>query len=176
MISEDETVFAPYYDAPNKSCSRNHFGLSDVLEYALFLVHDYNYRELGFVSVYTKLSFDSFQKYLDNAILVLNDMRYYDGDRLIENNYGLEVYNNPKNYSVVNFRELMPLDDKQFRRSYNLDCIMVENNSFVTLSTIFVSDSKLKGLSFREYEVFFGEGALKALGIFSENVKKKLNT
>lgn len=172
-VGEDGTVFAKRRDIINKSCSNFHFGLSKTLRYALGFIQRFNYDEYYNYSGYFRLSYDDFQKYLDNAILILNDMNYYEGDRKVENDYGLEIYENPMNYSVVDFQNLIPFDYKQFMVSYHLNSIMPGSNCFVTLDRFCLSDEDLEKLNSREYEAFFGEEAQRILGYSKPKLMKK---
>lgn len=174
-VGEDGTVFAKRRDIMDKSCSNLHFGLSKTLKYALGFIQRFNYDEYYNHSGYFRLLYDDFQKYLDNAMLILNDMSYYEGDRKVENDYGLEIYENPMNYSVVDFRSLIPFDYKQFRMSYHLNSVMPGSNCFVTLDRFYLSDGDLEKLNSREYEAFFGEEAQRILGYSKPKLRKKTN-
>lgn len=172
-IGEDGTVFSKQRNIVDKSSSNLHFGLSKTLEYALGFIQRYNYEEYFNCSGKFRISYEDFQKYLDNAISILNDMNYYDGDKLVSNNYGLEIYENPMNYSIVDFRKLTPMDDKEFRMNYNVKSIMAGANCFVTLDRFMILDSELQKMGDREYEAFFGEEAQRILGYSKPKLIRK---
>lgn len=163
-IGEDGTIFSERKYFIDKSISNTHFGLSKTLMFAIGFIQRFNYEDYYNSSCYFRLSYDKFQKYLDNAISILNDMRYYDGDRIVENDYNLDVYENPKNYSIVDFKSLGPFNYKGFKDSYNLDNVLPGGNGFVSLSNIPLLASEIDKLNKREYEAFFGERAQQILG------------
>lgn len=173
VIGEDGTIFSKQREIIDKSCSKFHFGLSKTLDYALGFIQRYNYEEYFNYSGKFRISYEDFQKYLDNAISILNDMRYYNGDRLVNNNYGLEIYENPMNYSIVDFRKLTPMDDKKFRMNYNMSSIMAGVNCFVTLDKFAILDKDVEKLTDREYEAFFGEKAQQILGYSKPKILRK---
>lgn len=173
VVGEDGTIFSKCCDIVDKSSSNLHFGLSKTLNYALGFIQRYNYEEYYNYSGKFRISYEDFQKYLDNAIGILNDMRCYNDDRLVNNNYGLEIYENPMNYSIVDFRELTPMDDKKFRMNYNMSSIMAGVNCFVTLDKFAILDKDIEKLTDREFEAFFGEKAQQILGYSKPKVLRK---
>lgn len=173
VIGEDGTVFSKQREIVDKSCSNLHFGLSKTLRYALGFIQRYNYEEYQNFSGKFRISYDDFQNYLDNALVILNDMNYYKGDKLVSNIYGLDIYENPMNYSVVDFRKLTPMDEQKFRMNYNFESVMAGANCFVNLNRFTILDKELEKMSDREFEAFFGKEAQKILGYSTPKLIRK---
>lgn len=164
-IGIDGTVFEQYKEPHTKSFNM-HFGLSSVLEYAFDLLQQESKKELD----YYQISFQNILDYIENAKLVLNEMRYIEGDQIAQNQFGLEIYKNPKKYSVVNFKELIPMTTKQLQAKYDAKGIFIQDNSFITMKPNPVTSN----LTPREKEAFYGKGAKQTLGITPHKVKEKV--
>ena len=172
-IGRDGTVFAPYCCNKDKAFSNNHFGLSVILKY----VFGYIQKEMDLdTTIGLRVSFDTLEDYVINACEILTDMNYMDGDRTVENDYGLEIYENPKNYSVVDFAAINAERDKftneAFKLSYNVPGILIDDYGFVAVNDINLVNDYNK-MTPREKEAFFGTKASKILGLSSNGKVKK---
>lgn len=164
-LGEDGTLFSKYDDNKQKGLSSTHYGLSVILRNAFKLLTD---------NGINSISYDSILKYIANAEEKLHQMKYMEGDKRVSNKYGVVVYENPKNYSLVDFKQIIPtLTQKKLEMSYNLTGIVVNESArkFESLDEISFDDKS--NLSFREQEAFFGEDALLSLGI-KKNIKEKV--
>ena len=101
-------------------------------------------------------------------------MKYIEGDRLIPNNYNLKIYENPKNYSVVELNSLLPITEEQLQRSYMVPKIHIVNDHFITEKEVLQNKNIEKTLTPREKEAFYGEQARKILGLLPNIQKKKI--
>lgn len=164
-LGEDGTLFNKYDDNKQKGLSSTHYGLSIILRNAFRILLD---NDIKFVS------YDSILKYIANAEEKLHQMKYMEGDKSVSNKYGVVVYENPKNYSLVDFKQIIPtLTQRKLEMSYNLTGIVVNESArkFESLDEISFDDKF--NLSSREQEAFFGDDALLSLGI-KKNIKEKV--
>lgn len=176
-IGIDGTVFSPYEEYVTNDFKATHFGLSKVLVYAFDLLGRNN-KKNGQMEMVSIISFEALMDYVANAREILSDMQYYEGDRTVEGKYGLgivdKIYENPRNYSIVELKEVLPLTNFEFRNNYNVNEVFVEGREFVALDPVRLSKSDYEKLTPREREAFYGEGAKKALRV--EEVKVKVKT
>lgn len=164
-LGEDGTLFNKYDDNKQKGLSSTHYGLSVILRNAFRILLDNDIKSV---------SYDSILKYIANAEEKLHQMKYMEGDKSVSNKYGVVVYENPKNYSLVDFKQIIPtLTQRKLEMSYNLTGIVVNESArkFESLDDISFDDKF--NLSSREQEAFFGEEALLSLGI-KKNIKEKV--
>lgn len=164
-LGEDGTLFSKYDDNKQKGLSSTHYGLSIILRNAFRILLDNDIKSV---------SYDSILKYVANAEEKLHQMKYMEGDKKVFNKYGVVVYENPKNYSLVDFKQIIPtLTQKKLEMSYNLTGIVVNESArkFESLDDISFDDKS--NLSSREQEAFFGEDALLSLDI-KKNIKEKV--
>ena len=164
-LGEDGTLFSKYDDNKQKGLSSTHYGLSVILRNAFKLLTD---------NGINSISYDSILKYIANAEEKLHQMKYMEGDKKVTNRYGVAVYENSKNYSLVDFKRIIPtLTQKKLEMSYNLTGIVVNESArkFESLDDISFDDKS--NLSSREQEAFFGEDALLSLDI-KKNIKEKV--
>ena len=164
-LGEDGTLFNKYDDNKQKGLSSTHYGLSVILRNAFKILLD---------NGINSISYDSILKYVDNAEQKLHQMKYMEGDKIVANKYGVAVYENPQNYSLVDFKQIIPtLTQKKLEMSYNLTGIVVNESArkFESLDDISFDDKF--SLSSREQEAFFGEDALLSLGV-KKNIKEKV--
>lgn len=175
---EDGTIFEKYTEPLTKTFS-SHFGLSVILDYAFDLMQ----KETDIYNGRYEITFLNLLIYIENAKKILNDMNYYEGDIIVNNLLGYDVYKNPKTYSVVNFSELLPLDNQKLHSSYNVDNISIKllvNKSNEVAKYVFVTDNPKtlpsNNTKSRIEEAFYGEQAKKALGITKKKAKTKTKT
>lgn len=164
-LGEDGTLFNKYDDNKQKGLSSTHYGLSIILRNAFRILLDNDIKSV---------SYDSILKYIANAEEKLHQMKYMEGDKSVSNKYGVVVYENPKNYSLVDFKQIIPtLSQRKLEMSYNLTGIVVNESArkFESLDEISFDDKF--NLSSREQEAFFGDDALLSLGI-KKNIKEKV--
>ena len=164
-LGEDGTLFNKYDDNKQNGLSSTHYGLSVILRNAFRILLDNDIKSV---------SYDSILKYIANAEEKLHQMKYMEGDKSVSNKYGVVVYENPKNYSLVDFKQIIPtLTQRKLEMSYNLTGIVVNESTrkFESLDEISFDDKS--NLSSREQEAFFGEDALLSLGI-KKNIKEKV--
>ena len=164
-LGEDGTLFNKYDDNKQKGLSSTHYGLSIILRNAFRILLDNDIKSV---------SYDSILKYIANAEEKLHQMKYMEGDKSVSNKYGVVVYENPKNYSLVDFKQIIPtLTQRELEMSYNLTGIVVNESArkFESLDEISFDDKF--NLSSREQEAFFGDDALLSLGI-KKNIKEKV--
>ena len=164
-LGEDGALFNKYDDNKQKGLSSTHYGLSVILRNAFRILLDNDIKSV---------SYDSILKYIANAEEKLHQMKYMEGDKSVSNKYGVVVYENPKNYSLVDFKQIIPtLTQKKLEMSYNLTGIVVNESArkFESLDDISFDDKS--NLSSREQEAFFGEDALLSLDI-KKNIKEKV--
>lgn len=164
-LGEDGTLFNKYDDNKQKGLSSTHYGLSIILRNAFRILLDNDIKSV---------SYDSILKYIANAEEKLHQMKYMEGDKSVSNKYGVVVYENPKNYSLVDFKQIIPtLTQRKLEMSYNLTGIVVNESArkFESLDDISFDDKF--NLSSREQEAFFGDDALLSLGI-KKNIKEKV--
>ena len=164
-LGEDGTLFNKYDDNKQKGLSSTHYGLSIILRNAFRILLDNDIKSV---------SYDSILKYIANAEEKLHQMKYMEGDKSVSNKYGVVVYENPKNYSLVDFKQIIPtLTQRELEMSYNLTGIVVNESArkFESLDDISFDDKF--NLSSREQEAFFGDDALLSLGI-KKNIKEKV--
>lgn len=164
-LGEDGTLFNKYDDNKQKGLNSTHYGLSIILRNAFRILLDNDIKSV---------SYDSILKYIANAEEKLHQMRYMEGDKKVTNRYGVAVYENPKNYSLVDFKQIIPtLTQRKLEMSYNLTGIVVNESArkFESLDEISFDDKS--NLSSREQEAFFGEDALLSLDI-KKNIKEKV--
>lgn len=164
-LGEDGTLFNKYDDNKQKGLSSTHYGLSIILRNAFRILLD---NDIKFVS------YDSILKYIANAEEKLHQMKYMEGDKSVSNKYGVVVYENPKNYSLVDFKQIIPtLTQRELEMSYNLTGIVVNESARKFESLDDKSIDHKFNLSSREQEAFFGDDALLSLGI-KKNIKEKV--
>ena len=164
-LGEDGTLFNKYDDNKQNGLSSTHYGLSIILRNAFRILLDNDIKSV---------SYDSILKYIANAEEKLHQMKYMEGDKSVSNKYGVVVYENPKNYSLVDFKQIIPtLTQRKLEISYNLTGIAVNESArkFESLDDISFDDKF--NLSSREQEAFFGDDALLSLGI-KKNIKEKV--
>ena len=164
-LGEDGTLFNKYDDNKQKGLSSTHYGLSVILRNAFRILLDNDIKSV---------SYDYILKYIANAEEKLHQMKYMEGDKSVSNKYGVVVYENPKNYSLVDFKQIIPtLTQRKLEMSYNLTGIVVNESArkFESLDDISFDDKF--NLSSREQEAFFGEDALLSLGV-KKNIKEKV--
>ena len=120
------------------------------------------------------LSYEEIDAYTKNAQDKLQRMYYIEGDKKIVNSFGISVYENPRNYSVVNLKEIYPsLTQKRLEEHYNVPGIVVypEFRIFEIQKNYLMDNNSV--LSLRVQEAFYGADAQRILGI-SENKKEKV--
>ncbi len=164
-LGEDGTLFSKYDDNKQKGLSSTHYGLSVILRNAFKLLTD---------NGINSISYDSILKYIANAEEKLHQMKYMEGDKKVTNRYGVAVYENPRNYSLVDFEQVIPtLTQRKLEMSYNLSGIVVNElaRRFECLEGSTFDDKS--NLSSREKEAFLGDDALLSLGI-KKNIKEKV--
>lgn len=164
-LGEDGTLFSKYDDNKQKGLSSTHYGLSVILRNAFKLLTD---------NGINSISYDSILKYIANAEEKLHQMKYVEGDKKVTNRYGVAVYENPRNYSLVDFEQVIPtLTQKKLEMSYNLSGIVVNESArrFECIEGSTFDDKS--NLSSREKEAFLGDDALLSLGI-KKNIKEKV--
>ena len=164
-LGEDGTLFNKYNDNKQNGLSSTHYGLSIILRNAFRILLDNDIKSV---------SYDSILKYIANAEEKLHQMKYMEGDKSVSNKYGVVVYENPKNYSLVDFKQIIPtLSQRKLEMSYNLTGIVVNESArkFESLDDKSIDDKF--NLSSREQEAFFGDDALLSLGI-KKNIKEKV--
>ena len=165
----DGTIFAPYDKYGDKAYKSTHFGLSILLTFAFDLLNNETEQK------YLEISFNDFYNYVENAKTILTDMRYIEGDRLIPNDYNLKIYENPKNYSVVDLKQILPITPKQLKVNYLVPDIFTSENGFFTYKEQKKYKLNRDKLTPREYEAFYGETAQKCLGILPKSKRKEKN-
>lgn len=166
--NQDGIYFAPYDEYGIKAYKSTHYGLSILLTFAFDLLNSEIEEE------YLQISFNDFYNYVENAKNILTDMKYIEGDKLIPNDYNLKIYENPKNYSVVEVNSLLPITEEQLQRSYMVPTIHIINNDhFITEKEVIQCKNLEKKLTPREKEAFYGETARKTLGLLPNKQKKK---
>lgn len=164
-LGEDGTLFNKYDDNKQKGLSSTHYGLSIILRNAFRILLDNDIKSV---------SYDSILKYIANAEEKLHQMKYMEGDKSVSNKYGVVVYENPKNYSLVDFKQIIPtLTQRKLEMSYNLTGIVVNESARKFESLDDKSIDHKFNLSSREQEAFFGDDALLSLGI-KKNIKEKV--
>ena len=164
-LGEDGTLFGKYDDNKQKGLSSTHYGLSVILRNAFKLLTD---------NGINSISYDSILKYIANAEEKLHQMKYMEGDKKVTNRYGVAVYENPRNYSLVDFEQVIPtLTQKKLEMSYNLSGIVVNESArrFECIEGSTFDDKS--NLSSREKKAFLGDDALLSLGI-KKNIKEKV--
>lgn len=164
-LGEDGTLFSKYDDNKQKGLSSTHYGLSVILRNAFKLLTD---------NGINSISYDSILKYIANAEEKLHQMKYMEGDKKVTNRYGVAVYENPRNYSLVDFEQVIPtLTQKKLEMSYNLSGIVVNESArrFECIEGSTFDDKS--NLSSREKKAFLGDDALLSLGI-KKNIKEKV--
>lgn len=164
-LGEDGTLFNKYDDNKQNGLSSTHYGLSIILRNAFRILLDNDIKSV---------SYDSILKYIANAEEKLHQMKYMEGDKSVSNKYGVVVYENPKNYSLVDFKQIIPtLTQRELEMSYNLTGIVVNESARKFESLDDKSIDHKFNLSSREQEAFFGDDALLSLGI-KKNIKEKV--
>jgi len=173
-IGQDGVVFSPYEEHQTNAFKRTHFGLSEILKHAFYLESILNNEQESFLEYYS-ISFANIQKYIENAYNILTDMNYVEGDRLVKNPYNLEIYENPKNYSLVDFNALQPFNSEKLRISYDVPEVSVMDNYFVAQKES-ILNFKPRGLTKREEDAFYGENAKKSLEYLPSRKKEKIKS
>jgi len=187
-VGEDGCVFAPYDSSKDKGLSRNHFGLSNTLQKAFFVKYKEREEYLDCNHIYDKdirsrvslvIYYDNFDQYLNHARKVLQTMKYMEGDRLVDNPYQLEIYENPKSFSVVNFSLLSStLTQDILKSSYSLEHVRIHGNAFLYWSSKeeFLRSIDKTTMTKRENEAFYGEKAISILEskgkVYSKNARR----
>ena len=166
--NQDGIYFAPHDEFGIKAYKSTHFGLSILLTFAFDLLNSEIEEE------YLQISFNDFYNYVENAKNILTEMKYIEGDRLIPNDYNFTIYENPKNYSVVELNSLLPITEEQLQRSYMVPKIHIVNDHFITEKEVLQNKNIEKTLTPREKEAFYGEQARKILGLLPNIQKKKI--
>lgn len=164
-VGEDGTFFTSSQKYFQKGLSSTHFGLSTILTNAFSLLS---------ISSKKVLSYEEIDAYTKNAQDKLQRMYYIEGDKKIVNSFGISVYENPRNYSVVNLKEIYPsLTQKGLEEHYNVPGIVVypEFRIFEIQKNYLMDNNSI--LSLRVQEAFYGADAQRILGI-SENKKEKV--
>ena len=167
-VGTDGTIFAPTDHHKDKAFKNTHFGLGQILSFAFDLLRKESNKDIG----YYQISFENLLTYIENAKEVLNKMEYITGDRLIENEWNLDLYENPKNYSIVNLSLILPITTEELHINYDAKGIYIDENCFIAYDTG-KRTNQLKTLTPREKEAFYGLGAKKALNIEPQKVKIK---
>ena len=115
---------------------------------------------------------DDFRKYASNALNILRDMNHVQGDRLVKNEFNMEIYENPKNYSIVDLEELLPMNNEILKRDYFAFGIEVNDNGFIFKKLAHDIYDLEKNLTLREYDAFYGDESKKIIGINKKNYVK----
>ena len=168
-IGEDGTVFSffnPYHDRAHKN---THFGLSKCLKYAFYCLES----SLEADVIFCEITLYQLLEYLENASNILTDMNYCVGDRKVSNDYGLEVYLNPKNYSVVDGK-MIPLTNEKLHLNYDVGDIRIVNGDFIKPKLEIKENNFLENMTPREVNAFFGKEARRILGVLPVKEKVKL--
>ena len=162
-VSKNGVVFAPPEEQQTIMFKKTHFGLAETLGHAFNLIDFLTINEsLNNTTDYYELSFPKFNEYITNARTILRDMNYVEGDRLVPNFYNVKVYENPKNYSIIDFQSLQPITMETLEASYNISNVTIKDNTFiVSKETLPLLPSRQ--LTPRENEAFYGEQAEKIL-------------
>lgn len=169
-IGIDGTYFAPFDTYTDKAFKQTHFGLSILLSFAFDLLTK---EEKEHKEEFLQISFNDFYDYVENAKNILTNMQYIEGDRLVANKYEIKVYENPKNYSVVELDSLLPITEEQLQRSYIVPGIHITEDGFISQRALRNYKKVEKKLTPREAEAFYGDNAKKILGILPKNQKTK---
>lgn len=181
-VGEDQTIFSPVNQISDKTFMRTHYGLSTLLDHAFRLCY-WNFKELGIdTTIGTWITFEQLQRYIQNAEKILTDMNYVVGDREFHNDYLLDIYENPKNYSVVLLESILPtLSEETWRQGYWTRGIeFVDHVGFYCPVLENYQSLNEQRLTPRECEAFYGEKAMLTLGLdmVQENImtrKRKKN-
>ena len=165
-IGEDGTFFNSSQKYFQKGLSSTYFGLSIILANAFSLLSTCSSKKL--------LSYEEVIAYTKNAQEKLQRMYYIEGDKKIANSFGLDVYENPKNYSVIDFEEICPfLTQKKLEDHYNIPGIVIRPElRFFEINKEYLMNENLN-IPLRIREAFYGIDAQKILGI-NENKKEKV--
>ncbi len=167
-IGKDGTVFGPHRRYTDKAFNPMHYKLSVVLDHAFRLCY-WNMSNTGIAEEEQNwITFEQLQKYISNANKTLTNMNYILGDRLIKNDYQLEIYENPKNYSIAPFDNQIAslLTEEEWNNSYYVPGIsLIEDFGFLCFSKDQYKELNKEHLTPREYEAFYGEHAMIALGL-----------
>ena len=166
----DGTLFAPYDRYGDKAYKTTHFGLSKLLAFAFDLLKK---TDTNNTAEYYYISFSQFYNYVENAKNILTDMQYLEGVRLVTNKYNIVVYENPKNYSVVDLNKILPITLKQLRESYLVPDIYTSETGFLVYKDSKKEKSIEEKLTPREYKAFYGIEAKKSLDLAPTHIKKR---
>ncbi len=164
-VGEDGSVFSPYERYRIPAFSRMHYGLTEVLRHAFALKLQSLEEEAKTFAVGMDLTYQEVDAYIRNVNEKLRSYHYIEGDLEYENPYDYTIYQNPRNYSVVN-PQVLWTDGKKY--SYPIASYGIRDNweqehfHFAGfLDTLDVPSS----LTPREHEAFYGKEARKILGI-----------
>ena len=165
-IGEDGTFFTSSQKYSQKGLSSTYFGLSIILTNAFNLLSICSSKKL--------LSYKEIVAYTKNAQEKLQRMYYIEGYKKITNSFGLDVYENPQNYSVIDFEEIcLSLTQKKLEEHYNVPGIVIrpELRTFEINNEYLMEENP--DLPLRIQEAFYGIDAQRILGI-NENKKEKV--
>ena len=193
-IGEDGTIFEPY----NETTDKYHYGLIEVLRHIEYLKY-LNYQKLNNENITleeynkkyndnTEISLKQINQYIENATKILNNMRYYEQDRRVKNDYKLEIYENPKKYSIINFKEVLELFSI---KKYILQILISEKTNQSYKNNEFIISKKENNYTFRikkennikpiythkltsrEFEAFYGTDAQNTLSLVPIELNKQ---
>lgn len=191
-IGEDGTVFEKYEEIINKSMSKYHYGLIEVLrhiEYLKYLNFKENNNDISLdeynekFKKNTEISFDELTLYAKHAEKVLNNMNYYEGDKIAENEYGIEIYENPKKYSVIDINKLIKLSspvlqiltNEELMYNYKINEFKIElDYIFKVKQEKSITSINTDKLTPREFEAFYGVDAQNILNLNPVKLNKNL--
>lgn len=130
-----------------------------------------------------QLSFSKILCYTNNARKVLKEMKHYEDDKVVENDFGVVTYRSPKDNYVIDFKEFINVQENSgiytttlttniLRDTYRADNFFVidlnPGNAF-GIEDIKLVD--LESLTDREREAFYGRHAQEVLGWIPTDIK-----
>lgn len=130
-----------------------------------------------------QLSFSKILCYTNNARKVLKEMKHYEDDKVVENNYDVVTYRSPKDNYVIDFKEFINVQENSGNYTTTLttnilrDTYGTDNFFVIDLNpgnAFGIEDIKLvdlESLNDREREAFYGRHAQEVLGWIPTDIK-----
>lgn len=123
-----------------------------------------------------QLSFSKILCYTNNARSVLKEMKHYEDEEAVDNDFGVIAYRSPKDNYVIDFKEFINVQDngEDYRTTLTTEVLHetygADNFFVIDLNpgnAFGIEDIKLvdlEGLTNREKEAFYGRNAQEVLG------------
>ncbi len=176
-VGEDGTVFAPY-DPTKQKKYQGDAGLYKIFKHAFHLrflyqkaflqetTGEWNEDPYEWLSFF--ISYDEFDHYLKGAKKNLMRPHYIKGDPIASNPYQYEIYENPRNYSVIDEENIINRFSPWLLYGVNLGIKSNQEKIHgykMAINRYEYPENDISKLTPREWDAFYGIEAQKSLGL-----------